>query len=60
MIDSGLVGKELDCVILICNASVVLSQMFSGGPDLRDADLGASQKQKEGKKGWLGKRLKTG
>ena len=30
-------------VILICNASVVLSQMFSGRPDLRDVDLGASQ-----------------
>ena len=36
-------GQELDYVILICNSSVVLSQMFSGGPDLGDADLGASQ-----------------
>ena len=35
-------GQELDYVILICNSSVVLSQMFSGGPDLRDVDLGAS------------------
>ena len=34
-------GQELDYVILICNSSVVLSQMFSGGPDLRDVDLGA-------------------
>ena len=36
-------GKELVCIILECNVSVVLSQMFSDGPDLRDADLGASQ-----------------
>ena len=35
-------GQELDCVILICNASVVLSHMFSGGPDPQDVDLGAS------------------
>ena len=36
-------GQESDYVILICKSSVVLSQMFSGGPDLRDVDLGASQ-----------------
>ena len=36
-------GQELDYVILICNASVLLSQMFSGGPDPRDVDLGALQ-----------------
>ena len=41
--DPGLVGQELVCIILKCNVSVVLSQMFSDGPDLRDADLGASQ-----------------
>ena len=33
-------GQELDYVILICNASVVLSHMFSGGPNLQDVDLG--------------------
>ena len=34
-------GQELVCIILKCNASVVLSQMFNDGLDLRDADMGA-------------------